>query len=46
MFDFLYNITLQEDIKTGSVIPSIIVILVATVLEVAFVAILIKMLFF
>ena len=46
MFDFLYNIEIREDIKSGSIVPSIIVIGVATILEVSFVAIFVKALFF
>ena len=46
MFDFLYNITIQEDIKSGSIVPSLLVIGVATILEVTFVAIIVKALFF
>ena len=46
MFDFLYNIEIREDIKSGSIVPSIIVIGVATILEVSFVAIIVKSLFF
>ncbi len=46
MFDFLYNITIQEDIKSGSIIPSLLVIGIATIIQVTFVAIIVKALFF
>ena len=46
MFDFLYNIEIREDIKCGSILPSVIVIGVATILEFTFVAIFVKALFF
>jgi len=46
MFDFLYDITIQEDKKTRSIIPSLLVIGIAIVLNVAFIAIFVKVLFF
>jgi len=46
MFDFLYNIEIREDIKSGSIVPSIIVMGIATILQVVFVAIFVKALFF
>ena len=46
MFDFLYDITIQEDKKTRRIIPSLLVIGIAIVLNVAFIAIFVKVLFF
>jgi hypothetical protein len=45
-YDIFDNIEIREDIKTKSVIPSIIVIGIATILEVSFVAIIATFLFF
>jgi hypothetical protein len=46
MFDFRNDITIQEDPKSGSIVPSCIVIAIATILNVSFIAIVIKVLFF
>jgi hypothetical protein len=46
IWDFLYDIEIREDLKTGTITNSILVMLFATVVEVTFVAIMIKALFF
>jgi hypothetical protein len=45
-YDLFDPIEIREDIKSGSIVPSIIVIGVATILQVTFVAIFVKVLFF
>lgn len=46
IFDFLNDIEIREDPKTGTITNSILVILLATVVEMSFIAFLTIMLFF
>jgi hypothetical protein len=45
-YDIFDPIEIREDIKSGSIVPSLLVIGIATILEVSFIAIIVKALFF
>ena len=46
IWDFLYDIEIREDLKTGDIWQSILVIIIAIVVEIAFVAFMISMFLF
>ena len=46
IWDFLYDIEIREDLKTGTITNSVIVMLIATIVELTFIAIMIKVFFF
>ena len=46
IWDFLYDIEIREDLKTGTITNSVIVMILATIIELTFIAIVITALFF
>lgn len=46
IWDFLYDIDIREDPKTGTITNSVIVMIIAAIVELTFIAIVITSLFF